>query len=83
MQPVSIQFHDLHPPENNFLDDVLSGLLKTPRIIPPKYFYDQSGSRLFDLITETEEYYPTRTEIQILKSNIPSTSAQLSPIIPN
>ncbi len=69
MQPVSIQFHDLHPPENNFLDDVLSGLLKTPRIIPPKYFYDQSGSRLFDLITETEEYYPTRTEIQILKSN--------------
>ena len=48
MQPVSIQFHDLHPPENNFLDDVLSGLLKTPRIIPPKYFYDQSGSRLFD-----------------------------------
>lgn len=42
--------------------DVLRGLSGTPKSLPPKLFYDAEGSRLFDEITETEEYYPTRTE---------------------
>jgi dimethylhistidine N-methyltransferase len=37
--------------------------------LPPKLFYDQRGSRLFDAITELPEYYPTRTEIQILRDH--------------
>ena len=48
-------------------DDVLSGLSARPRRLPPKLFYDAEGSRLFDRITETPEYYPTRTERAILK----------------
>src|SRR5262249_24831612 len=41
---------------------VLQGLSSRPKWLPPKLFYDAEGSRLFDQITETEEYYPTRTE---------------------
>lgn len=47
-------------------DDVRAGLTATPRTIPPKYFYDARGSRLFDEITRLPEYYPTRTERAIL-----------------
>jgi L-histidine Nalpha-methyltransferase len=47
-------------------EEVLRGLSMRPRRLPPKLFYDAEGSRLFDLITETPEYYPTRTERAIL-----------------
>ena len=47
-------------------EDVLRGLTARPRQLPPKLFYDAEGSRLFDEITETPEYYPTRTERAIL-----------------
>ena len=67
MQQARIQFHDLHPSADDLRSDVLTGLSSSPRIIPPKYFYDQKGSQLFDEITKTEEYYPTRTETQILE----------------
>jgi L-histidine N-alpha-methyltransferase len=46
--------------------DVLAGLTATPKTLPPKYFYDERGSELFDEITRLEEYYPTRTERAIL-----------------
>lgn len=52
---------------NEFLSDVLHGLCQRQRTIPPKYFYDARGSRLFDLICTTPEYYPTRTETGILE----------------
>jgi dimethylhistidine N-methyltransferase len=47
--------------------EVLSGLSARPRRLPPKLFYDAAGSHLFEQITETPEYYPTRTERAILK----------------
>src|SRR6476620_7605736 len=47
-------------------DEVMRGLSTHPRRLPPKLFYDAEGSRLFDLITGTPEYYPTRTERAIL-----------------
>ena len=47
-------------------EEVLHGLNARPRLLPPKLFYDAEGSRLFDEITETEEYYPTRTERAML-----------------
>jgi dimethylhistidine N-methyltransferase len=53
-----------------FRADVLAGLSKPARAIPPKYFYDRRGSALFDQITELPEYYPTRTEISILEDRI-------------
>jgi len=47
---------------------VLLGLSRRPRRIPPKFFYDARGSRLFEAICELPEYYPTRTEMGILES---------------
>ncbi|MEU1552550.1 L-histidine N(alpha)-methyltransferase [Streptomyces scabiei] len=46
--------------------DVLDGLTRTPKTLPPKWFYDARGSELFELITELPEYYPTRAEREIL-----------------
>lgn len=48
--------------------DVVEGLSANPRAIPPKYFYDEKGSQLFEQICELPEYYPTRTETAILKA---------------
>jgi L-histidine N-alpha-methyltransferase len=47
--------------------DVAAGLTQTPKSLPPKWFYDSVGSDLFDRITRLPEYYPTRTEAQILR----------------
>lgn len=47
--------------------DVCQGLTQTPKSLPPKWFYDAVGSDLFDQITRLPEYYPTRTEAQILR----------------
>lgn len=46
--------------------EVLAGLTQTPKSLPPKYFYDERGSQLFEQICELPEYYPTRTEASIL-----------------
>lgn len=59
--------------------EILEGLRATPKRISPKYFYDETGSRLFDKITEQPEYYPTRTEIGILRDNAPAIAALLKP----
>jgi L-histidine N-alpha-methyltransferase len=48
-------------------DDVAHGLRKSPKSLPPKWFYDEVGSDLFDQITRLPEYYPTRTEAAILR----------------
>jgi len=46
--------------------DVLSGLTRHPKTLPPKWFYDARGSDLFEEITRLAEYYPTRAEREIL-----------------
>jgi L-histidine N-alpha-methyltransferase len=46
--------------------DARAGLTATPKILPPKWFYDEDGCRLFDEITRLPEYYPTRAERAIL-----------------
>ncbi|HZE51194.1 MAG TPA: L-histidine N(alpha)-methyltransferase [Jatrophihabitantaceae bacterium] len=47
-------------------EDVLRGLTATPKWLPPKWFYDDRGSELFEQITRLPEYYPTRAERSIL-----------------
>jgi L-histidine Nalpha-methyltransferase len=47
--------------------DVIQGLTSQPKTLPPKYFYDDRGSQLFEQICELPEYYPTRTETKILQ----------------
>jgi len=59
-------FEDFHPPKSRFREDVLEGLSLSQKAIPPKHFYDARGSALFDDITDTEDYYVTRTELGIL-----------------
>ncbi len=67
MKAGSIRFHDRQPAADDLASDVLEGLSRPHKSIPPKYFYDAEGSRLFDAITELPEYYPTRTEMAMLR----------------
>ncbi len=46
--------------------DVLRGLTRTPKMLPPKWFYDSHGSELFEKITELPDYYPARAERELL-----------------
>lgn len=57
----------LNPGANRFLVDVLDGLSRPRKAIPPKYFYDRRGSQLFEAICKLPEYYPTRTEMAIMR----------------
>ncbi len=72
-------FDDQHPPLGDFMRDVVDGLSATPRSIPPVYFYDQTGSALFDQITELPEYYVTRTELDLLESISDELSLRAGP----
>lgn len=58
-------------------DEVLYGLTGPQKSLPSKYFYDERGSKIFDEITELEEYYPTRTERDILKQNVEEIGCHL------
>ncbi|HMJ16224.1 MAG TPA: L-histidine N(alpha)-methyltransferase [Polyangiaceae bacterium] len=59
--------------------DVRAGLTQTPKSLPPKYFYDALGSRLFDRICDTPEYYQTRTEQALLENIADAVVGELSP----
>ncbi len=63
---VSEQSNDL----SDDLDEIVEGLKQDEKMISPKYFYDERGSQLFDEITRLPEYYPTETELQIMRDNI-------------
>ena len=60
------------PPElaSRFRQDVLEGLARPQKALPPKYFYDAAGSRLFERICRLKEYYPTRVELAITQRNL-------------
>jgi L-histidine N-alpha-methyltransferase len=51
----------------DYADEVVLGLMSRPKTLPCKLFYDDLGSALFEQITELREYYPTRTELEILQ----------------
>lgn len=70
-------FVDLHPAADRFLDDVLAGLASTPKALSPKYFYDARGSDLFEAICELPEYYPTRTELALMREHVDAMAAVL------
>ena len=58
-----------------FAADVIAGLTAQPKQLSPKYFYDSAGSLLFEEITRLPEYYPTRTELGILRDNARAIAA--------
>src|SRR5271156_6006262 len=62
---------------NQMLADALKGLQGEAKSIPPVWFYDERGSRLFEDITQLPEYYPTRAERALLEAHAPEI-AELS-----
>jgi L-histidine N-alpha-methyltransferase len=66
-----------HRLADGFLADALAGLTRTPKELPCKYFYDEEGSRLFDRICELDEYYLTRTELDIMRRHAPAMASAL------
>jgi dimethylhistidine N-methyltransferase len=62
-----------------FARDVIAGLKAPRKHIAPKYFYDETGCALFERITELPEYYPTRTELQILETHAPDIGRLVAP----
>ena len=62
-----------------FARDLAAALDTKPRHISPKYFYDAEGSRLFDRICTLPEYYPTRTELTILRQRADEIAKQIGP----
>ncbi|MFB6271354.1 MAG: L-histidine N(alpha)-methyltransferase [Salinibacter sp.] len=60
---------DQAPDTESFREAALTGLRNPQKQIPTKFHYDERGSKLFDQICELDEYYPTRTEIGIMKHN--------------
>ena len=65
--PNNFHFHDLQPAPADFRAEVIAGLSQPRKTLSPKFFYDERGSQLFDAITRLPEYYPTRTEIGLLR----------------
>src|ERR1700716_302750 len=66
------------PQMSDFALDAIAGLSAEPKTLPAKYFYDDSGSALFEAITAVPEYYPTRTELGILKER----AGEIAQLIP-
>ncbi len=56
-------------PLPSYIDEVVLGLTSRPKTLPCKLFYDDRGSQLFEEITRLPEYYPTRTEFEILQDS--------------
>ena len=66
--PLQAEFLQLAPAQAQALSDELAqGLLQPQPSIAPKFLYDALGSKLFEAITELDEYYPTRTEAAIFE----------------
>lgn len=68
-------------PEQAFLADVLAGLGERQKRLPARWLYDDAGSALFEAITALPEYYPTRTEREILHRHGPAIAAFCGPFV--
>jgi L-histidine N-alpha-methyltransferase len=61
---------DSDVPANRLREDVIAGLGLPQKALPPKYFYDARGSRLFEAICRLPEYYPTRSELALTRRHL-------------
>lgn len=64
---------------DEFADAVRIGLAESQKIIPARFFYDETGSNLFEDITALDEYYPTRAEIEILTARAATLGEAVGP----
>jgi dimethylhistidine N-methyltransferase len=70
---------DLAPSETADLDEVLRGLRCPQKELPCKLFYDETGSSLFEQITQLDEYYPTRSEMRIMRGAAAEMASRFGP----
>lgn len=78
--PLTVAIHSLGTgAREQLIADVREGLSRTPKQLPPRWFYDERGSLLFEEITELDEYYQTRTERAILQRWAPSMIEAVRP----
>jgi len=73
----AFSFADLKPCTTSLREDVLHGLAQPRKALPPKYFYDTAGSALFERICNLPEYYPTRTEMEIMRASAADMARRL------
>jgi len=74
-----VRYYDCLTEVASFRDDVLHGLSAAQKALSPKYFYDAEGSRLFEEICQVPEYYPTRSEMAIMREHVPEIARLLGP----
>jgi dimethylhistidine N-methyltransferase len=74
---MAFRFVDLAASGDSLRSDVLAGLAASPKSIPPKYFYDEAGCRLFEAICTQPEYPLTRTEHALMASRMPEIAAAI------
>jgi len=74
-----LEFHDFSPDLGDFRTALLRGLSARTKSIPCRFLYDARGSALFDRICELPEYYPTRTELGILRACAPEIAERAGP----
>lgn len=67
------------PLRDRELAEIIEGLQQPEKTISPKYFYDERGSQLFDEITRLPEYYPTETELAIMRDNLDEMHQLIGP----
>jgi L-histidine Nalpha-methyltransferase len=75
----AFRVYDLHPRTTNMREEVIAGLSRDPKRLPPKYFYDTAGSILFERITRLPEYYLTRTEMALFDAHLEDLARALEP----
>ena len=75
-RPYRLDVHPIGTGEQGLADDARVGLAATPKSLPPKHFYDERGSDLFERITRLPEYYQSRAELSILRRIAPGLVAR-------
>ena len=77
---IRIDLHLGEGSERRLAEDVLDGLTRPFKELPPKHFYDSRGCELFERICELPEYYPTRTELEILRTQAQAIVRRARPV---
>lgn len=77
---MTFRFFDFPAVDGDLRADVLAGLAAQPKAIPPKYFYDEAGCRLFEAICAQPEYVLCRTERALMEAHLPEIAAAIGAV---
>ena len=77
---MAFRFLDFPAARDDLRADVLAGLAASPKAIPPKYFYDEAGCRLFEAICAQPEYVLCRTERALMAAHLPEIAAAIGAV---